>query len=122
MMNKGTIKEFLRPDWKKIILTVFLLWLPFCEEQIPFGGYPTLVWYRIIDRLFGFLAKPLCSMFHPTDTYCYLYSAGPIQTFHLQIPQYHLLLLLTLIVVEIISVYLFTCLIIFIYNKFRSKK
>ena len=122
MMNKAAIKEFLKPDWKKIVLTVFLLWLPFCEEQIPFGGHPTLVWYRVVDRLFGFLAKPLCSMFYPTDTYCYLYSAGPIQIFQSQIPQYHLLLLLTLIVVEIISVYLFTCLIIFTYDKFRAKK
>jgi len=121
-MNKETIKQFLKPDWRKIILTVFLLWLPFCEEQVPFGGYPTLVWYHAVDRLFGLLARPLCSMFYSTDTYCYLYSTGPIQTFHLQIPQYHILLLLTLIVVEIISVYLFVCLIIFYYDKFKTKK
>jgi len=121
-MNKETIKEFLKPDWRKIVLSVFLLWFPFCEEQIPFGDYPTLVCYHIIDKMFGFLAKPLCSMFYPTDTYCYLYSTGPIQIFHLQIPQYHLLLLLTLIVVEIISVYLFTCLIVSTYDRFRSKK
>lgn len=93
MMNKETIKEFLKPNWKKIIVFVILLALTFT--------HPRLFTALLIEL-------PICNTYHYfTKEVCFLdfYRHGSFEYAFL-----------------IIIWYFISCLIICAYNKLKTKK
>ena len=93
-MNKETIKEFLKPDWRKLIITFLLLLIPHPYFTIyPPGG--NLIHLSTFEQIF------LLPSIVPSST-CVLFFG---------------ILLLTVIVC-----YLFSCFVVFVYNKFKTKK
>ena len=110
MMNKEIIKEFLKPDWRKIILTVFVIILFSIQFMCstPLGG--TTSCFSILDELYLFL------------THCFfIFGFGILQI----IDKYFFLFLIYMIsiyIIEFTIIYSFICLIIFVYNKLKRKK
>jgi len=106
MMNKETIKQFLKPDWKKILLTVVITifsYIPFICPSPP----PDL-----------FVKPPQC---YPVIT---LFLELPISLYYsLGFPGgISNIVLYIFLAIEVIVIYLLSCLIIFIFDKLRSKK
>ena len=98
-----TLKQFLKPDWRKIMITIILVIFPiyYLLELNPFIE---------ILAILGFLLI-LPSAF----VLLLFYEMGIINTliFEANIPQ--------LILISSIIYYLLICLIVFIYNKYKKK-
>jgi len=103
-MDKETIKEFLKPDWRKalvffIILIVPIPYHPYCPSAPYHEGIPTypckyIDWISTIHIIIHTSGVNI----HPT----------PIN--------------FTILIIELVLVYFLSCLIIFTYDKFRGRK
>jgi len=96
-------KEFLRPDWKKILITILLIIL------FSIGVQPYLTHPAVIKRYDPFTLM-LSRIFGPFYTYQSTYLEYVFFGFEI--------LVFILIAIEF---YVFSCLIVWIYNKFKRK-
>jgi len=101
MMDKETIKEFLKPDWRKAVMFVTLVFIVLVFPGIPIiiysWGYTKGLEFVSILRI-GWIITFL----HTLDIYIQI--------------AWHLLF------IELIILYPISCLIIFACSKFRDKK
>ena len=107
MMSKETIKQFLKPDWRKIVLTIVIIvlsYIPYTSVQYPGGGEG---YYFISGYFWEFVSHHIVSFF---------VSVIPESLISF------LVLMILAWVVHMMCFYLLSSLIIFIYDKFRSKK
>jgi len=107
MINKETIKEFLKPDWRKIVLTIvitILSYIPYTSVQYPGRGEG---YYFISSYFWEFVSHHIVPLF-----------VGVISESLISF----LVLMILAWIAHIMCFYLLSSLIIFIYDKFRSKK
>ncbi|RLC35741.1 hypothetical protein DRH29_05895 [candidate division Kazan bacterium] len=114
-MNKETIKQFLKPDWRKILLTVVITifsYIPFiCPSPPPDLFVKPPQCYPVITLFL----ELLISLY---------YSLGlPGERGSIMVPRdISNIVLYMFLAIEAIVIYLLSCLIIFIFDKLRSKK
>jgi len=105
-----TIKQFLKPDWRKIV--IFVILLSSILLTIYFLGFydRNAILKKISDNAFGKIECPACPLIGTCENYKCKYYLPDISTS-----------IAYLIGFGIIS-YLLSCLIVWIYDKFRGRK
>lgn len=100
---KEIIKQFLRPDWRKIVIffVIMICWIIFFSRG---EGYPPLA-----DVMIDYIGYPV---------FLITRQGGEPGAFYGPIYEWNFINL----IINIVIWYLISCLIIFVYNKLRGKK
>jgi len=118
-------KQFLKPDWRKIVILVILLVTNFFLKGLPdiftptnlsYGpwgriGYPFIFLYEIRHFLDEPINNPYASKWFPLGTI--IIQESPTQILGLSLP---------LLILDLIIWYLISCLTVWIYDKSRKKR
>lgn len=125
LVDKMTLKKFLKPEWRKIVIFVILLLVTnfflkglrdiFTSTNLSYGpwdriGYPFIFLYEIRHFLGEPINNPYASKWFPLGTI--IIQESSTQILGLSLP---------LFLLDIIIFYLLSCFIIWIYDKFRKK-
>ena len=117
MMNKEAIKQVLKPDWRKILLTVVIT----IFSYIPFICLPPLPGPGPFAR--PAQCYPFIALFLDLLTWLYFSLGFPGEIGSIMAPiVLPRIVLYIFLAIEVIVIYLLSCLIIFIFDKFRSRK
>ena len=97
-----TLKQFLKPDWRKILLTIILIVPSF-----------------MIENCIGLCLDCGFNYAIPLSFYCSM--EGPFHFAELSSSNYPLTTSLAFSIIDIIFWYLISCLIVWVYDKFRKR-